>query len=165
MKIITLDFETYFDQDYSLSKLSTEEYVRDPRFEVHGFAVRWPNGVTEWWHDFADWDDVKVDDCAILAHHVQFDGLILSHHFGVKPAAWLDTLSMARLLLGNHVSHSLDGIREHMGLPAKRTPYNLFKGKHWDELDIATQQAVEDGCIDEVESIWCIFNRFMRGEY
>ena len=34
MKIMTIDFETYYDKDYSLTKLTTEAYVRDPRFEV-----------------------------------------------------------------------------------------------------------------------------------
>lgn len=36
MNILTLDFETYFDDDYTLRKLTTEAYVRGPRFEVHG---------------------------------------------------------------------------------------------------------------------------------
>ena len=31
MDVYTLDFETYYDQEYSLSKVTTEEYVRDPR--------------------------------------------------------------------------------------------------------------------------------------
>ena len=34
MDVYTLDFETYYDQEYSLSKMTTEAYVRDPRFEV-----------------------------------------------------------------------------------------------------------------------------------
>ena len=40
MDIYTLDFETYYDQQYSLSKLTTEEYVRDERFEVVGLAIK-----------------------------------------------------------------------------------------------------------------------------
>ena len=40
MNIITLDFETYYAQDFSLTKLTTEEYVRDDRFEVIGVSVK-----------------------------------------------------------------------------------------------------------------------------
>jgi hypothetical protein len=40
MKIITLDFETYYDRAYSLSKLTTEEYIRDEQFEVIGVSVQ-----------------------------------------------------------------------------------------------------------------------------
>ena len=33
--LITLDFETYYDKDYGLKKFTTEEYIRDEKFEVH----------------------------------------------------------------------------------------------------------------------------------
>lgn len=171
MNIITLDFETYFDDDYTLSKMSTEEYIRDPRFQAHGVAIRWPGneyGGPQWYTP-EEWDDGKycknqIEDWALLCHHTQFDGLILSHHYGIVPKVYLDTLSMARLMLGNHVSVSLDSVREHFGIPAKRTPYQLFKGKHWGELDQATRDEMAAGACDEVESIWHIFNRFMEGK-
>lgn len=162
MNIVTLDCETYYDKDYTLTKMTTEAYVRDPRFELFGLAVRHPNGDVGWGSEPPQpfWSN-----CAILCHHAQFDGLILSHHFGIKPVAWLDTLSMARLLLGNHVKHSLDGLRAHFGMPAKRTPYKLFKGKHWKELTEAEQQLIIAGSQDEVQSIYYIFTRFMSGDY
>ena len=47
MDLITLDFETYYSKEYSLKKLTTEEYVRDPRFEVLGVAIKVNNGRTE----------------------------------------------------------------------------------------------------------------------
>ena len=40
MDIVTLDFETYYDKEYSLSKMTTEEYIRDDRFEIIGLAVK-----------------------------------------------------------------------------------------------------------------------------
>ena len=48
MNIITVDFETYYDKTFSLSKLTTEEYIRSPDFEVIGLAVKVNNGDTEW---------------------------------------------------------------------------------------------------------------------
>ena len=43
MDLITLDFETYYASDFSLSNkdMTTEAYVRDPRFEtiLCGFSV------------------------------------------------------------------------------------------------------------------------------
>src|SRR5689334_7138186 len=131
MKIITLDFESYYSDDYTLSKMSTESYIRDPRFEAHGCAVRWGDASgTEWWprEDLPALFKHKDEwaKAAILCHHAQFDGLILAHHYGVKPKAWLDTLSMARLLIGNHLSVGLDALGKHFGLAAKTVPYNLF---------------------------------------
>lgn len=165
MNIVTLDFETYFDQDYSLSKMTTEEYIRDPRFEVLGMGVRFVNGDKKWFSDpdeFLHHFREEPNSNAFLCHHAQFDGLILSHHFGVRPAAWLDTLSMARLVVGNHLSVSLASLADHFDLKAKNVPYNLFKGKHWHEIDEATQRQVADGCLHDVDLTWQIFNLLAR---
>ena len=48
MNIVTLDFETYWDADYILSKMTTEAYVRDPRFEVHGVGILWHGRDNPW---------------------------------------------------------------------------------------------------------------------
>ena len=155
-------FESFFSGDYTLKKLSTEAYIRDPRFEAHGCAVKMsPDLPARWWSRdelpefFAE---IDWSDAAIICHHAQFDGLILSHHYNVHPKFWFCTLSMARLLLGNHISVSLDSVRKQFNLPAKITPYNLFKGKRWHELDRVTQGQVGEGACDEVESIWKLFN-------
>jgi len=164
MNIVTLDLETYFGSDYTLSKMTTEAYVRDPRFEALGCGIRWLDGQTYWCpgDKFAehigkvDWSDI-----AILCHHAHFDGLILSHHYGVKPHAWLDTLSMARLLLGNHLSVGLGALSAHYGLAAKTVPYELFKGRRWSELSLGVQQAVADGALRDVALTWEIFNKLI----
>jgi len=49
MKLLVLDFETYYDsRTYTLSKLSTEAYVRDPRFSAHLCGFRWQDGSRLW---------------------------------------------------------------------------------------------------------------------
>lgn len=161
MNPIVIDFESFYSDDFTLSKLTTESYIRDPRFEAHGAAIKWsPNHNAKWYAEKElryvlaehDWSDSFV-----ICHHHQFDGLILSHQYNVQPAKRGCTLSMARLMLGNHIGVSLDSVRTHFGLQLKRTPYNLFKNRHWNELDPTTQEMVADGCCDEVESIWKIF--------
>jgi hypothetical protein len=80
MSIITLDFETYYDPAYSLSKMTTESYIRDPRFEVIGVAVKVDNEPTVWFSgtheetraflcDSYDWENSFA-----LAHNTMFDG-------------------------------------------------------------------------------------------
>ena len=172
MNILTLDAESFFSDNFTLSTLSTEAYIRDPRFEVHGWAVKLNDRNPVWWnHATAQIQFKKIDwsKFAVLHHHAQFDSFILNYCYDVRPAFIFDTLSMARLLLGNHVSVSLDSVRKHFNMPMKVTPYNLFKGKHWNELSPAVQNQVAQGAIDEVESIWKIFNLlakdFPRSEY
>ena len=54
MNLITIDFETYYSKTFSLGKLSTEEYIRDPQFEVIGVAVKVDEGETEWFSGTKD---------------------------------------------------------------------------------------------------------------
>src|SRR5713101_7089899 len=161
MRPVVLDFESFYSDEFTLTKLGTEAYIRDVRFEAHGAAIKWSASTSAVWYDQRelayvlkeeDWSDVFL-----IHHHAQFDGFILSHCYNIKPAMYGCTLSMARLLLGNHLSVSLDNVRKYFGIAPKSTPYNLFRGKHWGDLDNNTRRLVGEGAIDEVESIWKIF--------
>lgn len=161
MRIVTLDFETFFDDDYSLSKLTTEEYVRDPRFEAHGAAVH-AQGIggqmlTAWFsprelkETLEAWSAPGHEPVAMICHHAHFDGLILSHHFDYRPDFWIDTLSMGRVLFDQSTSLSLESLASHFGLQPKSVPYQEMKGRHWDAMDSALQQRVAaGGCHDAV---------------
>ncbi len=115
--IITLDFETYYDKAFSLTKLTTEEYIRDDRFEVIGVAVAVDDGAPEWFSGTQaetkaflnkfDWDNALA-----LAHNMQFDGAILNWHFGIKPKGYLDTRCMARAVHGVDAGGSLKALAE-----------------------------------------------------
>lgn len=167
MKILTLDFETYFDKDYTLSKATTEAYIRDPRFEALCLGVRYPSGDMACYEPESIPVFLRSQDWAnlgVLAHHSQFDGLILSHHYGVKPAMWFDTLAMARLQIGNGFSVALGSLAHHFNLEPKSVPYDLFKGKHWRDLDPATRQLVKDGCMHDVALTFEIFQRLIEGD-
>lgn len=133
MDLITLDFETYYAQDYSLSKLSTEAYVRDPRFETILVSVKVNDAKCFWLmpDTFKHFIATEVDwaSTACVAHHTQFDGLILAHHYGVRPAFWIDTLSMARALDGPKVDNSLAGLCKRHGIGEKGNYVKFAKGK------------------------------------
>ena len=124
MNIITIDFETAYGGDLGFAKQTTEEYIRDPRFEVIGVAVQVEDGEPEWFSgsmtataEFLNQFDWK--DSLALAHNAVFDGFIMSHHFGIKPKGWLDTLSMGRALHGTEVGGSLAVLGEHYGVGVK----------------------------------------------
>jgi len=166
VRIIVIDFETVYSDDYTLSKQTTEHYIRDSRFEAHGAAIKWSADHAARWYDERQLRQVLADedwsDVFLISHHSQFDHLILSHHYGVHPKMSGCTLSMARLLLGNHISVSLDSVRKQFGFPPKTTPYGLFKGKHWNELSPVVQQQMAEGACDEVESIWKLFGILLK---
>jgi len=167
MRPVVIDIESYYADDFTLSKMSQEAYTRDPRFVAHGAAIKWsPNTAARWYDERQlrfvlkeeDWSDTFL-----IAWHAQFDGLILTHHYGVHPRMWGCPMSMARMLHGSHQSVALDAVRKLYGMPLKITPYGLFKGKHWHELSCDVQDQVARGAEDEVESIWQLFLKFARG--
>jgi len=122
MDIVTIDFETYYDKEYSLSKMTTEAYIRDRRFEVIGVGIKVNDYPTDWYSG----DDpgkflrsLNYKNKAILCHNTVFDGAILSWHYFIEPKLWLDTLSMARPLHNVTVGGSLKALAAHYKLGAK----------------------------------------------
>ena len=167
MQLITLDFETFYSKDFSLTKMTTEEYVRDPRFEIVGVGIKVNNGDTEWasgtheelkrYFDGFDWANSMV-----LAHNTMFDGAILSWLFDIRPRVWADTLCIARAVHGVEVGGSLKALAERYNLGVKGTEILNALGKRRldftdDELD-----SYGDYCINDVELTYKLFNRLLK---
>ena len=163
MDLITLDFETYYDKDFSLKKLTTEEYIRDPRFEIIGLGIKVNNDSTEWasgtFEDFKgyihsfDWENSMA-----LAHNTMFDGAILSWLFGVKPKVWADTLCMGRAVHGIEVSGSLKAMAERYEIGVKGTEVLNALGKRREDFDDEALSLYGDYCVNDVELTHSLFN-------
>ena len=123
MEIITADWETYYDKEYSLKKMTTEAYVRDPRFEAIMLGLRWPDGRKEiitGTHEEIQYrlDAIEWERFAVLCHNTAFDAAIFAWHFHVRPRAWLDTLSMGRAMFSAR-GNSLEMLAKRYGIGAK----------------------------------------------
>jgi DNA polymerase len=160
--VITLDFETYYDKDFSLTKLTTEEYVRGEQFETIGVAVKVNDEPTQWFSgsdtDTAFW--LHQFDWAnhfALAHNAMFDAAILTWRYGIRPKAWLDTLSMARALLGPNASVGLAKLALHFGLGQKGTEVEIARGMR--RADFTPEMLVRYGnyCINDVDLTYALY--------
>lgn len=166
MDIVTIDFETYYDRDYSLSKMTTEAYVRDPRFEVIGVAIKVNDYPTDW---YAGSDpgrflrQLDYRDKAILCHNTAFDGAILSWHYGIRPKLWLDTLSMARPLHNITVGGSLKALAEHYGLGAKGDEVLRTLGMRRADFSDEAMARYAEYCIKDVDLTYKLFRRLAKG--
>lgn len=166
MDIITLDMETYYDKAFSLSKMTTEAYIRDPRFEVIGVAVRVNYADTVWFSgskkDTAEF--LKQFDwvnSALLCQNTMFDAGILSFIFDIHPKVMLDTMCMARAWLGVDVSVSLKSLAQHYGVGEKGTEVLQALGKK--RADFSAQELSSYGqyCVNDVELTYDIFNKMI----
>ena len=135
MKILTIDFETYYDKEFSLSKMTTEEYIRDERFQVIGVGVKQNDEEAVWCsgtHNETKAHLLQYDwsDAIAVAHNAMFDAAILSWVFDIKPYMWIDTLSLARAIDGVEVGGSLKACAERYGLGVKGEEVIHAMGKH-----------------------------------
>jgi len=156
MKIITLDFETYYDVGFSLTNLTTEEYIRHERFQVIGVGIKEDHRQTVWIsgsHDQIKQELDKIDwsSTALLCHNTQFDGAILAFSFGIIPHLYLDTLGMARAVHGLDVGGSLAFLVEKYNLGQKGTEVLQAKGKRREDFTDAELKQYGEYCKNDVE--------------
>jgi len=166
-RILTADFETYWNsKTYTLSKMTTEEYIRDKSFRAfgccfHEFGSEQP---TEWIRgdDLPQYlSGIDWGRTAVLAHNAQFDVSILSWKYGVTPAFIFDTLSMARALRGVEVGNSLARLAADFGLPEKGRAVHSTDGLS--ELDTKIESELAEYCKHDVALCEAIFERLVKG--
>lgn len=166
MDIVTIDLETYYDRDYSLSKMTTEAYVRDPRFEVIGVAIK-VNGFPTDWYSGSDpgkfLRQLNYRDKAILCHNTAFDGAILSWHFGIRPKLWLDTLSMARPLHSSTIGVSLKALASHYELGEKGDEVLRTLGMRRADFTPDAMARYAEYCVKDVDLTYALFRRLAKG--
>ena len=155
MDILTVDFETYYSDDYSLSKMQTDAYILDPRYETILVSVMrdlgrpmWFSGTHEETLDWL-WGNFNWHECAVRAHHTHFDGFILSQKFGVRPKRWMCTLSQARMVEPHLPSHSLAALAKRHGYPDKGSAVVQAKGKRRADFNPTELVEYADYCMHD----------------
>ena len=162
---LTIDFETRFGKKYSLSKMTTSEYIMDDRFFVFGAGLKFDNKPTEWY----SWDEIDdvfaaIDwaNTAVIAHNCRFEAAILSWIYRVNPARWYDTMSMAKGLLP-YASASLKNlaIRLWPNDLSMRKGDELVQAIDKDYLDEVTEKAIAGYCIQDVDLCHAAFQTML----
>ena len=163
MSFVTLDFETYYAKGLGFKTQTTEEYVKDRRFEVIGVGVKIDDQPTTWFsgtHAEIKEHLMKIDwdDTALLCHNTLFDGCILAWHFGINPAFMYDTLCMARAIHGVDAGGSLKALALRYGIGEKGDEVVHAEGKK--RLDFSEEELHRYGeyCKNDVDLTLRLFN-------
>jgi len=164
MNIVTIDFETYYSSEYSLTKLTTEEYVRSPQFETIGVAIKHNDGPTVWYAkpdveealSAIDWSDKLV-----VAQNTAFDGAIMAWRYGIKPKAWTDIMGMSRALYPHEKSHSLKSQAERAGLGEKGDEVVRAMGKRFADFYPSDLGVYGAYCINDVHLTYQLFQKYL----
>lgn len=145
--------------------MTTEAYIRDPRFEIIGVGVKVNGEQSDWYSgEFPGrfLSSIKYDNKAILAHNTAFDGSILSWHCGIVPKLWLDTLSMARPLLNITVGASLKSLADYYGIGTKGDEVTRAIDKQ--RADFTPEELAQYGayCLNDVELTYKLYHKMKR---
>lgn len=150
--IVTLDFETYYSKEYSLSlkKYNTSSYIWDEQFKAHCIGIADGTKPAVWYGP----DEIAAAlrkhaafTRPVAAHNMMFDGFILSQHYDCIPPFYYDTMCMAPALEGQSVKHSLDAMARLYRLGVKTEGLLNTKGKRElseDELDALGEYCAND---------------------
>lgn len=168
--IITLDFETYYDTDYSLSRMSEVEYLLDPRYQTIMCAIKLGDAPTVAYLGEANireaFAQIDFDNHAVLAHNTRFDGSILAWHYGIVPRLLLDTMAMARSMIHPYSgSSSLANVAKYLALPAKGDTVVRARGKRLESFTRDELQEYQEYCIHDTDLCRQIFDRFMASGF
>lgn len=163
MSIICVDFETYYSKEFSLSKLTTESYVRDPQFQVIGFAYSVDGGAPKWVSGTEQFigsslRDLDLPKHTLLCHNAAFDGAILGWRYDIRPKTYLDTMSMAKPITGHtKVGASLAKLAAHFNLGAKGTEVVQALGKRRQDFGFTELAQYGEYCKNDVQLTWDLF--------
>ena len=167
--ILCLDFETYFDTEYSLKKMSTIEYINDPRFELTGlglyisfmendtpdfYDVSWPkffrpDKIDEAFSDCQSISGEHFDKHTVIVQQARFDITILQTKFGIVPKYIIDLKDLASHY-DARMSHRLADMAKLFGLKHKGDTMQ-FKGLHWDTMTEEQRKDLAEYTINDVE--------------
>jgi len=168
-KILTIDFETYYDNEYTLSKLTTQEYVHSPLFEIIGFAVS-INGGEPRWYDGTMGNDamrqvlldygIEEKGCLVVAHNAMFDGAILEWVLGLKPWRYFCTMMGSRPIVAPYTgSMSLAAVSEYLQAGAKGKEVQKVMGMRRKDFDGAAILRYAAYCCQDVALTYSIFTQ------
>jgi len=171
VNIITLDLETHYDsKTYTLKKSTTEEYIRDPRFQAIGVAVKVNDGETDWasgthkeLRGFLK--NYDFENSMLVCQNTMFDGFILSEIFGIHAKRYADTMLMAKAIHGFDAPASLKALAELYGVGQKGTEVISADGMRREDFTEEELSAYGDYCINDVELTYDIFSQMVRSGF
>lgn len=168
MKLVTLDFETYWDKDYTLKKLNTIEYITDERFKAHGVSIQIDDGLPLYYSGSEMEPALRTvfnEPCLLVCQNTKFDGFILHHRYDIHPERYADTRSMSKALFPTGSSSLKDlCIRLFPDDETMRKGDELADSKGILDFDDVLAESIKGYCIQDTHLTYHCYKK-MIGEF
>ena len=163
--LVTLDFETFYDKSFSLTKMTTMEYVQDDRFKVWGVGIKINHDATEWYGEDECEDALRAldwDNATLICHNTPFDAYILTQYYGLVPKYYIDTAAMSRGLFPGQSARLKDcAIRAFPTDDTMRKGDELADAKGIYDLDPELEESIAGYCIQDVDLTRAIYDQWV----
>ena len=167
MNLLYLDFETYYDVQLSLTKMTTVQYVNHPDFKIWGVGLKFNEGNTEWFGEDQYQDaleQIPWEETAVVCHNTLFDAYILTQYLGFYPAYYYDTASLSRGVYPNQSARLKDvAVRCFPNDESLRKGEELINAKGIRDLDPELDAQIGGYCIQDVDITYQIYHKMMKG--
>jgi len=165
-ELVVGDFETYWSDTHSLSKMSALEYVMSPKTELISLALKKEGKSVCVFGEKNIRELVSRIDWSnklLVAHNnSEFDALIFAFRLGVKPKMWGCTLAMARPIHAKDVGGSLAALVEYYGLGKKDSSALIAtKGKHLKDFTPNEMMAMRTYNMMDTEQCYNLFYKLL----
>ena len=125
MRVVYIDFESFYDSDYTLKNMTPYEYILDYRWETIGCGFALNDGPVEFYpgDEIAQILQELPRPYACVSYNALFDASILAFRYGIHPDVLIDAMGIVRATLLHRVRNgrvSLANISKVLGLPEKK---------------------------------------------
>lgn len=165
---VVLDFESYWDSECNLKKLSILEYLAHPKFELFGvgidelkqpfqephpaFWTLYEERITRLQKEYGN----DLEHCAVVGQNLMFDCMILKFFFGVVPKYTVDILNLARYEDARR-HNRLEDLCKIYKTSVQKGNNEQFKNKTFSEIDlVALAEYNRSDMIAETELLYLL---------
>lgn len=164
-----VDFETYYStRDYTLSKLTTSQYVLDSRFETIGVGLGLGAALPVWFSGTHEYlrkvlSKIPWERTLVIAHNAIFDGAILEWIYGFRPAKYFCTMMGSRPYVAPYTGRmSLGSVAKFLSLGEKGDEVVRADGKHRKDFSPSELAAYGGYCCNDVVLTCCAFEKLAQ---
>jgi len=136
---VAVDFETFYDDGYSVSDMSYWQYTHDPRFDAYMVSIYAPDLGIDFTGPPGDFDWRTLDGMLWLAHNSPFDrevydALVENAEVDMaRPMAWVNTADLAAY---KRAPRSLaKAAKVLLGMDLDKTVRDDMKGRVFSQID------------------------------
>ena len=158
MRTIAIDFESYFDKNFSVKTWGSVNYLAHPEGDIYLMAAVSDDGL-RWTGRPENFDWSLVKNARVVSHNASFDMAI----FKVRPqlprpreinctaalAAWCGS-GRSLLVASNNL----------LGLKVSKAPRDAMSGRSWEGISEEEQKSLTQYCLSDAERCLELWQRY-----